>query len=112
MSALSSLSDRDLQRKADGLRNRRDAFSFGSRHADEFVQELAQVTREQERRRDERRLAREFEVVSSFGPEAAFCADRARSQARVTGSVSATWSVSRAGDDAPTSSATVRRVQS
>lgn len=68
MSALTDLSDRELQRKADGLRNRRDAFSFGSRHADPFVQELAQVTREQERRRDQRRAERQAADLILDGP--------------------------------------------
>ena len=44
----------DLNRRAASLRNRRDAFSFGSRHADVFVQELAHVEAELSRRRAER----------------------------------------------------------
>lgn len=64
----SHLDDRALQREADACRNRRDAFSFGSPHADEHVQRLARIMREQERRRDARRLARELEEGAVLTP--------------------------------------------
>lgn len=55
----------------------------------------------------------EWEIVEAFGPQAAECVEQAKIHAQVTGSGSATHSVSASGDAtslAPTSSATVRRI--
>lgn len=50
---LTDITTHDLALKAIGLRNRRDAFPYGST-PDDIVQELAQVERELHRRREER----------------------------------------------------------
>lgn len=56
----------------------------------------------------------EWETVEAFGPHAAECVEQARIMAQATGSTGATHSIASSADDAlaPTSSATVRRVQS